>query len=106
LTVLADSAGAITVSLLTDTTLTLVPRTDPNNTDVPLVKSEPLTVATVPNCTGPAAGDTDDTDGLGSYAYRSRADTGDVPVLVLTLTSTVPAPCAGTVTVSFPDEMT
>ena len=77
-----------------------MPATPPNFTDVASDRPEPFTVTTVPPAVGPATGTTDDTTGAARYVYRSAATTADVPPAVVTCTSTVPAACAGAVTLS------
>ena len=55
--------GEVTVSSVSDTTVTLVPATFPKSTSVAPVRYEPVTVTVVPPVAGPEVGEIDVTVG-------------------------------------------
>ena len=94
-----ECAGDLTVRVVSDTTVKLVPGVFPNNTDVAPVNPVPVTVTTVPPACGPDAGLTPVTAGAAAYVNRSPETVLLLPFGVKTCTLIEPAASAGEVTV-------
>ena len=92
--------GAVAVMVFPSTTMTLVAGVAPKFTVAPATKLVPEIVTVLPPPESPCVGLRPVTVGKSAKVYWSAgALIGEVPPAVVTLTSTVPAACAGVVTV-------
>src|SRR5665213_2235035 len=101
----ADSAGAVAVTWVSDTTVNVVAGIEPNVTAVAPVKPEPVTVTLVPPAMGPLVGLIAVIVGAATQVNTSAGDVVEVPPTVVTVRSPVPVP-AGAVAVTWVSDTT
>src|SRR5665213_2262560 len=101
----ADSAGAVAVTWVSDTTVNVVAGIEPNVTAVTPVKPEPVTVTLVPPAMGPLVGLIAVIVGAATQVNTSAGDVVEVPPTVVTVRSPVPVP-AGAVAVTWVSDTT